>query len=111
MLISCMHLLTEEDSFFEVIARVPNPTRFLSSSHVQLQCPMALITSRSQNTTTARKGRKVQKRFEGWQVSSFQVLEQILTQQPTASPRTSQSLALSSKLQQDFISAMFHAGA
>lgn len=57
MLISYMHLLTEEDSFFEVIARVANPTTFLSSSYVQLQCPMALTTSRSQNTTTERGGK------------------------------------------------------
>lgn len=49
-----------------------------------------------------KKGEENAKRYEGWQVSSSQVLKQILTQQPTASPKTSQSLTLSSKLQQDF---------
>lgn len=65
MLTSYMHLLTEKDFFFEVTARDPNPTRFLSSSHVQMQCPTAFTTSRSQNTTSARKGRKTQKDTRG----------------------------------------------
>lgn len=65
MLISYMHLLTEEDFFLEVTARDANLTRFLSSSHIQLQCPWHLQPPGNKTQPVQERGGKCKKYLRG----------------------------------------------
>lgn len=89
MLTSYMHLLTEKDFFFEVTARDPNPHKIPQQQPRTNAMSHGIYNLQVTKHNQCKKGEENAVRYEGWQVSSSQVLKQILTQQPTASPNLS----------------------